>query len=173
MTVKESFHHRIKNPSDISEHLCTLRLLATRCSKITEFGVRSGNSTIAFLAGLPERGHLLSFDINAPAFVPPDDIGNRWTCLKADTSRLPLIGETDMLFIDTLHTYDQVVAELKHGNQAQSWIVLHDTVLFGTNGEVGLPGINAAITEFLSQNPHWEIFADCQHNNGLLILERL
>ena len=49
------------------------------------------------------------------------------------------IEETDLLFIDTLHTYDQLAAELaRHGMKARRWIVLHDTTTFATNG-VSLP----------------------------------
>lgn len=173
MITKEMFHLRMRTPSDITDHLCTLRLLATRCTHIVEFGVRTGNSTVAFLAGLPSDGKLVSFDINPPSFALPTDMGGKWAFMQANTALLPLIEETDLLFIDTLHTHDQVVAELKHGNQARKWIVLHDTVLFGNRGENGQPGISTAITDFLMQNPHWQIFADCLHNNGLLVLERL
>lgn len=157
---------------DILEHLCTLRLLARTCSHITEFGVRTGNSTVAFLAGLPSNGILCSYDLDRARFTPPSDVAHRWSFAQADTARLEDILPTDLLFLDTLHTYDQVTAELKHGNRARKWLVFHDTVLFGTHGEIGQPGINRAIDEFCASNPHWKTFAACTHNNGLLVLER-
>lgn len=172
MTSEQQFHARVNGQSDISQHLCTLRLLARTCSHITEFGVRTGNSTVAFLAGLPPGGILCSYDLNPPQFPLPDDASHRWNFTRANTAQLENILPTDLLFIDTLHTHDQVVAELKHGNQARKWLVFHDTVLFGTHGENGQPGITRAIDDFCARNPHWRTFAACTHNNGLLVLER-
>lgn len=157
---------------DILEHLCTLKLLAKTCSRVTEFGVRTGNSTAAFLAGLQPLGLLYSYDINPPNFVAAPDMASRWFFYQRDTSKLSEIAPTDLLFIDTLHTYAQVKAELKHANSVSRWLVFHDTELFGVNGELGQPGITRAIEEFQTANPHWRTFASCRHNNGLLILER-
>lgn len=176
MNSEELFHSRMRGENighpDILEHLCTLRILARTCHHITEFGVRTGNSTTAFLAGLNPFGELHSYDIEAPKFTPPSDKTHRWFFHRADTGKLDDITQTDLLFIDTLHTYDQVKAELRHGNRASKWLVFHDTELFGVNGELNQPGINAAIQEFQIANPHWKTFAACRHNNGLLILER-
>lgn len=175
MTSEQLFHQRMLGEGaghpDILEHLCTLRLLARHCWHITEFGVRTGNSTIAFLAGMPRNAKLVSYDINQPQFTPPEDAVGRWTFTQADTGNLPTLQDTDMLFIDTLHTYDHVKRELRHANKVRQWLVFHDTVLFGTNGENNQPGINAAIREFQAANPDWLTYADCKHNNGLLILE--
>ena len=145
-----------------------LRLLARTCSHITEFGVRSGNSTVAFLAGLPVGGRLSSYDCQPPPFTGPSE----WAFHRARTDELADIEETDLVFFDTLHTYAQLRAELRHGNQARQWLVFHDTVTFGTVGEDGGQGLMPAIHEFLEANPHWRTFAACQHNNGLLVLER-
>ena len=172
MTSTALFHERLAVNSDITDHLCTLRLLARDCSHITEFGVRTGNSSIAFLAGLPLTGQLHSYDLNPPGFVAPEDVGSRWHFTQANTGELQDIEPTDMLFLDTLHTYEQVRLELRHANRSRKWLVFHDTELFGINGECGQPGISRAIQEFCEQNPHWKTFAACRHNNGLLILER-
>jgi hypothetical protein len=168
MTIEQSFFERVARPSDISEHLGTLRVLAWTCSHITEFGVRSGNSTVAFLAGLPLGGRLVSYDCQPPPFTAT----NAWTFHQARTDELAEIEETDLIFFDTLHTCAQLRAELRHGNRADKWLVFHDTVTFGTVGEDGGQGLTRAILEFLEENPHWRIFAECQHNNGLLILQR-
>lgn len=168
ITIEQSFHDRVARHSDISEHLGMLRLLARTCSHITEFGVRSGNSTVAFLAGLPVGGRLSSYDCQPPPFTGP----SAWTFHQARTDELTDIEETDLLFLDTLHTYAQLRAELRHGNRARQWLVFHDTVTFGTVGEDGGQGLMPAILEFTAENPHWRTFAACQHNNGLLVLER-
>ena len=98
MTIEQSFHDRVARHSDISEHLGMLRLLSRTCSHITEFGVRSGNSTVAFLAGLPSGGRLISYDCQPPPFTGP----SAWTFHQARTDELTDIEETDLLFLDTL-----------------------------------------------------------------------
>src|SRR5574343_715665 len=50
--IEKLFEQRRATPSDINEHMDALRCYAMLCSSICEFGVRSGNSTVAFLAGL-------------------------------------------------------------------------------------------------------------------------
>ena len=168
ITIEQSFHERVARHSDISEHLGMLRALACSCSHITEFGVRSGNSTVAFLAGLPLGCRLVSYDCQPPPFTAT----SAWTFHRARTDELADIEETDLLFFDTLHTYAQLRAELRHGNRADKWLVFHDTVTFGTVGEDGGRGLMPAILEFTEDNPQWRQFAACRHNNGLLVLER-
>jgi hypothetical protein len=163
--------------SDIAEHLPLLFALATRAEIIVEFGVRSGKSTTAFLAGqslIPKPTRLFSFDINdySKVFVGKFMPGDEWVFARADTSVMPTIPECEILFIDTLHTANQVRRELRHADRVESMIILHDTVLFGENGEANEPGINLAIAEFLASHSHWRKLKEYQHNNGLMIMER-
>jgi hypothetical protein len=97
-----------------------------------------------------------------------------WLFRHGSTLEADVIEETDMLFVDTLHTYGQVKGELeRHGNQARKYIVFHDTVSFGLVGEdYRKPGINLAIQEFMRDNPHWVLFEHYENNNGLTILAR-
>jgi hypothetical protein len=83
------------------------------------------------------------------------------------------IEETDLLFIDTLHTYDQLREELRrHGGKARRYIVLHDTSTFGEQGEVpDSRGLWPAVQEFLVQGT-FHLKERRTNNNGLTILER-
>lgn len=178
--IEEDYLRRVVTPSDINEHLGTLRTLARQtCGDVAEFGVRTGNSTIALLAGIedrPEGGTLHSYDLNPAQLTPPDRTRAKWNFTQADTSKLAAIPYVDLLFIDTLHTYEQVKAELQHARRVNRYLAFHDTTLcgwqdehFGTGG-----GINRAIFEFLlsPQGRHWSV---CHHNpanNGLTVLER-
>jgi hypothetical protein len=104
------------------------------------------------------------------------------------------ITDTDMLFIDTLHSYKQLKLELHlHGNKARKYIAFHDVVTFGESDEMHLSedpswpdslkeqyrnlpeglGINKAIVEFMVDNKHWRAEKLFSNNNGLLILTRL
>jgi hypothetical protein len=85
------------------------------------------------------------------------------------------IEEVDMIFIDTLHTYEQLSAELRlHGNKARKYLAFHDTYTFGLKGEIGPDnkGLLSAIIEFMINNPHWKFKVHKTNNNGMTVLER-
>jgi cephalosporin hydroxylase len=171
---------RIFHAGDINEHLPVLFTLALQCDTIVEFGVRGGDSTMAFLAGLnvqARKTHLYSYDIaeclgcrQTGVYLTNDN--SVWKFTQTDTSKLSEIPPCDLLFVDTLHTYNQVVAELEMAKFAKKWIVFHDTVLFGEHGERGQQGIRPAINTFLARNPEWSYLYEYRHNNGLLIIQK-
>lgn len=170
-SLDELYHLVSTTPSDICEHCTTLKELASRCETVTEFGTRYGVSTIALLAGEPAR--MTSYDIKRSASVTMIENAVEKTdfqFVQADTLQSE-IEQTDLLFIDTLHTYEQLKAELiRHASKARRYLILHDTVTFGTRGETGGKGLRPAIDEFLSDNPQWSVKADFKNCNGLLVL---
>lgn len=163
--------------SDISAHLPLLEFLARMCDHITEFGVREGFSTTAFLSGKPKV--LRSYDLNPTSFdVDPESIKpTDWRFQQQNTIDPNfVIEQTDLLFIDTLHTFNQVQQELAlHHKNVRTWIVFHDTV---AHGEVskdipGVLGITKAITGFLrTHKDEWEMAYESRINNGLIVIER-
>ena len=166
--------------SDISEHLALLSVLATECAHITEFGVRTGHSTIAFLHGLSIRrsGTLCSYDIeHHQVDLPELPVGIAWRFNCANTGELCDLEPTDMLFIDTWHTCDHVAAELSHASIVHRYIVFHDTTTFAGNGQGdgGGMGICPAIFDFLAsdEGSRWAVRTHCINNNGLLVLKRV
>ena len=171
----------LTTPTDINEHLPVLKLFGVDCPRIVEFGVRGGCSTRAFYAGqiLSQlQTHLDSYDIRdcASNFPGIEKLGqgtNQFRLHVADTANLEVIPHCDLLFLDTLHTRDQVTFELRHHLRVSKYIVFHDTVLFGENGEQGQPGINHAIRQFLQHRPEWVRHYEYQHNCGLLILKKI
>ena len=159
-------------PSDINEHLPTLRKYVLECTHVTEFGVRNAVSTVALAAGFPKR--MVSYDIRPiPQSIERIIIGEvDFTFRLADVLQIE-IDSTDLLFIDTLHTYDQLSAELvKHADKVSKYLVFHDTETFGIIGEKRQRGIMPAIEEFLWLNPHWKVDATYHNNNGLMVLKR-
>lgn len=179
-------------PSDINEHLPTLKKYASQCKKVTEMGVRFACSTWSFLEAKPEK--ITCYDIKYDYFKPSEDLINKmcekykisFEFLTGDTLNIE-IENTDLLFIDTLHTYDQLTGELTlHSKNVNKWIILHDTTLFGDrdeyiyehasdlikNKEKSKEGLNNAINDFISKNQDWivkEVYTNC---NGLTVLER-
>lgn len=171
----------VAKPSDINEHLLTLKRYAARCNDVVEFGVRGAVSTWALLAGRPKR--LRSFDI-----VHPDQCGGDLAALEraADAAGIEFSFtqasdldiepvKTDLLFIDTLHVYDQLTAELRlHAPTVRLWIIMHDTTTFGERGEVaGQRGLWPAVKDFLAgEGRAWQVSVKYPNNNGLTVLER-
>lgn len=178
--------------SDINEHLPTLKKYASECETITEMGVRYACSTWAFIEGKPKK--ITSYDIDYKSFEPSDNLlhricnnyGINFEFILADTLKIE-IDNTDLLFIDTLHTYNQLIEELTlHSKNVNKWIILHDTTLFDYRDEYIYEhasdliknkqeykfGLKPAVDDFLINNIGWsvkEVFTNC---NGLTVLER-
>jgi hypothetical protein len=159
---------------DMIPHMHQLYQLAQMCRSVVEFGVRTGQSTIALAAGLESGGGgtLRSYDIMAASVDVPKSETVTWTFQRADTGKLPQIEPCDLLFIDTLHNSDQVEAELKHSQMVRKYIVLHDVYMFAHRGENG-GGIIKPILEFLAANPQWQVGSYYHSEWGLLVLNRV
>ncbi len=166
MTIDERYVELCQTPSDIWEHLPILRAYADKVEHVTEFGVRGCVSLHAFLSSTAKT--VVAYDI-ANVDVPDCE---KLTFHNADVLTVE-IAPTDMLFIDTLHTYQQLRDELAlHADKVRRFIAMHDTEMFGTNGEDGGPGLNAAIYKFMAEEPWWIERFRTAANNGLTILER-
>lgn len=178
--IEQVYLNKCAAPSDINEHLPTLKKYAEECDTIIEMGVRWVVSTWALLAGRPKA--MTSIDIDSPNKykVPIEKLeeiavsaGINYQFVQADTTKIE-IEECDFLFIDTWHVYEQLKKELElHGNKAKKYLGFHDTTTFGMTGETaGHGGLQPAIDEFLEDNPHWKVKEVFTNNNGLTILER-
>lgn len=173
MMLDTLFQDFYTTTSDIQAHMPMLRYLASQSAEVVEFGVRCGFSTISLLAGCPKR--MKSFDVNPfehyrvlkNLAVDTDFTFHQINDLHIEPQ------DCDLLFIDTVHTYQQVKAELKlHGKAARKYIALHDTELYGSVGEDGKTGINKAIKWFMNQNKQWSVLAHSILDNGLTVLVR-
>lgn len=65
--IDAKYTHLCDWPSDINEHLPTLRRLARQCDTVAEFGVRGIVSTWALLKGLAEGPEPAAEQLQAPA----------------------------------------------------------------------------------------------------------
>lgn len=145
--AQERYQEVAAASSDIKRHLPRLRREAH--GTVLELGVRGGSSTVALLAGLEERGGMLwSVDIDpASAGVFPGHA--QWRFVLADScDERPVVAaglpnEVDVLFVDTIHTYEQVRDELAvWGDKVVEGgvILFHDTDSY--------PPIRRAISEW-------------------------
>ncbi len=183
LTIDFCYRSCCQIPSDINEHLPSLKELAEDCSHVTELGVRTVVSTWAFMAANPAR--LVSYDIHwHPNIALASDLasgaGIRFEFLEKDVLQADL-EPTDLLFIDTKHNYDQLRRELEiHSRRVAKYIALHDTVTFGHKDEyddgtvIAKKGLVPAIVEFLdsAEGAGWRHFGTDIANNGLTVLAR-
>lgn len=144
--------------SDIADHLTHLYCLALTRPHIIELGTRGGYSTSAFLAAAAMQnpaGHVWSVDI-APADVPPDwQESPLWSFAQCDDlsaqAQAFLPQQCHMLFIDTSHTFEQTLAELRlyapRVHRAGGVIACHDTQW--DEGDISLPVPGGPVTEAL------------------------
>jgi hypothetical protein len=179
-----------ETPSDINEHFPAILKYGSECDHITEMGVRGINSTWGWLATNPKK--LVLYDIQDPSTFggqlqdvsdTANHIGTEFEFHLANVLDVE-IEETDLLFIDTWHSYKQLTAELKlHASKVQKYICFHDTTSYATVDENSYEawgnewksegiGIWKAIEEFLENNSDWELEHRFTNNNGFTIIRR-
>jgi|TARA_B100000035_G_scaffold313634_1_gene327801 cephalosporin hydroxylase len=192
---EKEFVNAYTNPSDMYEHVKYLKSLCDDedVNHVTEMGTRTGVSTRAWLnSDVTLRACDLKFDpsikklMDIAAEEGKDVSYYEGNCLEVE------IEETDLLFLDTWHVYDQVVAELNlHASKVKKYIAFHDTITFGFVDEqnkvrFGIPevddklkdgtknvGIFNAIIQFMIENPEWRFKEHRTNNNGLTVIERI
>lgn len=170
INLEEKVNELYNTPSDINEHVPVILKYGQECEHITEMGVRWVVSTWVWLACAPKK--LISYDLYNPS---------HW-----GTSIEPVIEETDLLFIDTWHAYDQLKKELEmHSSKVRKYICFHDTTSFefkdeplhhenSWGKETSGKGIWPAIEEFLEENKDtWVLKERFTNNNGFTIIERI
>ena len=184
--IDSKFNQLLHEPTDMREHMTTIKKYASRCKLIVEFGVYDCTSTWALIAGRPQK--LTSYDLVRRQEV--DEVeqavsgsGTEFKFVTGDTAEIK-IEETDLLFIDSMHTYGHLKKELAlHSQKVSKFIVLHDTTTFGSidqhsehrliNGVLNTGrGLWPAVEEFISVGSDWKVDQRFTNCNGLTILVR-
>jgi len=163
--------------SDVFLHCPTIREFASRCEHVTELGLNSLGVCVSIMAGQP--GKFVAYgkkkeQLDAVIEQLPKKMGKTHVRFMHEDPLKTQIEETDMLVIDTYHSYSQLNAELrKHGGNVKRYIVIVNSYAFGTVGQDGSsPGVMDAVSEFVDKNDKWEVVYNERKNNGLLIIER-
>jgi len=173
--LEAAYQRACATVSDIYQHLTTLHRYASRCRHVTEFGTRTGVSTLALLRALPQR--LITYDLVRHQEVDRlEELaqlqGVDFLFRQQDTRHADL-ALTDLLFIDSYHARQQLEAELAVAREkVRHYLIFHDTNTFGEQGEDGDEGLWPAIVAFLDRNPGWRLQEHRPANNGLTVLGR-
>ena len=131
------FAHRLTQQSDIADHLQFMHdtVLKYRNPVVIEMGVRTGNSTCALLYGaVKAEGQMWSADINesqVPGYMHQIP---EWHFIQGDAVSAPVLKwmpkRADVVFMDTSHTYEQQLAELRKyvpRVKPGGTVLIHDT----------------------------------------------
>lgn len=188
-----------KTPSDINEHVSTLRQLAAECSSVVEIGLRTMVSSWGILQGLSEspaaNRSYLGIDIDSPPIETltlakqlAEESGITFSFWQASDRDVD-IEPTEMLFIDSLHTYCHLTYELeKFSPKVSKYIAMHDTsapwgniddnAYHGDYSEYPPEydrtkrGLWPAVEDFLQRHPEWTLYERHLNNHGFTILKR-
>ena len=181
--IKQYLHDKRRYPKAIRWCLPILKKYSLMCDHITEMGVEYGHSTIALLSGCPKK--MISYDIERKDTITGIELlarrsGIDYKFILGDSLKVN-IEPTDLLFIDTSHTYKQLYLELnKHSNNVKNFILMHDTYTYGRmdhieniNNTTSKAGLLNAIQDFLLENKNWRMKEATRKSNGLVVLERI
>lgn len=199
--LKMQYTQRCQTPSDINQHLPHLRRLAMKCSSVVEVGVASMNSTWGILQGLSEspdeNKSYKGIDLYRPneemlnyAKAIANEHGVAFSFVQGnDINPNVDIEISDMLFIDSLHTYAHLTTELeKFSPKIRKFIAMHDTSEpfayegEGYNGDYSeypdsvdrqKRGTWPAIWDFLVRHPEWKLQERHFNNFGFTVLKRV
>ena len=187
-------------PSDIHEHLGLLRLLAHQCASAVEIGVKGMGSTWGILKGLSEdtsepRSYLGIDTGPHPAAVlryakkVAEECGIAFDVLQVSELNAD-IGTTDLLFINSFHTYTHLMYELEtFSPKVAKFIALpytnipsayfNDPAYLGDYSEFPClydplkRGIWLAMEDFLKRHREWALYERRFNNNGFTVLRRV
>lgn len=191
MDIRYIFQSAKMLTSNIKEHLDKLYQESLNHDTICEFGTCTGISTIAFLNAIfeaKERGikkKLTSYDIcfndgaqNLDFLAVENGVANNFSMVIENVLQIPPV-QCDLLFIDTIHNYNQIKQELnihvENNPNPPKTIIFHDVESFAFKDEIPPKengGIIPAILEFLSRNHQWYIDYYSRNCNGLMIIKR-
>lgn len=186
--------------SDINEHLPVLREIASQCASAVEIGIRSMVSTWGIIIGLSEnvsgKGSYIGIDLDLPpwdtlqkARVLAESQNVSFQFWKGNDMQID-IPQSDMLFIDSLHTYCHLTYELeKFSPKVNKFIALHDTSdPWGTRDDDQYHGdyseydssfnkekrgLWPAVVDFLERHPEWCLHERRLNSHGLTVLKRI
>jgi len=174
ISPKTALEQQMNQPTDIHEHLQTLYMLSIELNlkTVLELGTRTGESTITLLLATKELGGTMtSVDVDpcleAKEKVKKSELEKYWNFIQSDDISLDWNTTIDHLFIDTSHTYDHTLAELRKFEpfvRKGGLITLHDIM--------SCPPVLDAINDFLAERDNFR-FYKFFHNNGLGILRKI
>ncbi len=165
------FSKHVVKPTNIHEHLITLYMLTKQFNlrTILELGTGTGESTVPLLFAAKEIGGVVySIDIDqckeAKRTVESYGLSPYWNFAQGNDLAVEWKRPIDHLFIDTSHSFDNTLAELKKYEpfvNRGGVITIHDSVSF--------PEVKDAVEDCISGRVDLQAY-EYLNNNGLIVL---
>lgn len=167
--AEEKYQELLKTPSDVNGHFETIRKYVSEGDIVVELGVRECVSTWALLANKP--GQIISCDVIRPQQKNLDlvgkaakEIGTGFSFWHGESTNLEIFPYTDIVFIDTLHLYSQIIKELwRFSERTRKYIIFHDSII---------PEVRSCIQDFLF-NLNWKFKEEVDIGTRLCVIERV
>lgn len=168
MKIDDKYEELKNTPSDVNHQFENIRKCVTPGDYVVEFGVRECVSTWALLKSRPAG--LISVDIVRPpeknlaeVEAAAKEAGVNFRFIEGDSVYFDA-DPYDVLFVDTLHLYSQVVKELwRNCEKVRKYIIFHDS---------NIPEVRACIQDFLF-NLNWSFVVENHEGTGLSIVKRI
>ena len=162
----------VPKPISNVEYHNVITNLMKECNSYTEFGMCQGPTIAAAMFCHPQkvRGYDITFEWFGLAKNFFEDYAKEnhidFKVFKTDSATCSVIEDTDMLHIDSKHTYKHAIAELKkHAKKVNKYILLHDTTL--------ALGIWDAVQEYITKvDTSWKVIKRSDVGVGYTILKR-
>lgn len=185
--------------SDLNEHLPRLRKVASQCASATELGLDQMIATWGILMGLAENGASdRSYVGIAKAPPPVDAYSVAYDLAEAEgiafeymdgNCKLSDLPSTDLLYIDSVHTYCHLTFELEAmapkvkkfiaiPYTCSRWSREDDAAYSGKDSQYpdtidrSKRGLWTAVEDFLSLHPEWGLYEHFEDHQGFTILKR-
>ena len=185
---------------DIGEHMPVLRQLSKECPSVVEIGLGLIISTWGLLEGLSENSAIhrsyLGIDIALPpgydlqlAKQQAEKNNIQFRFQRINDLHLTSLEPTDLLFIDSMHTYCHLTYELEtFSPYVRKYIALHDTsepwgdkddneyignyAEYPSHYDRSKRGLWPAVVDFLGRHPEWELQERRLNCHGFTVLKR-
>lgn len=159
-------------PLTLKRYHGLIQQLMQESDSYTEFGVYQGPTLAAAMFTNPKK--IRAYDITLEWFNHAKNLFTQYAnehnidfkVFEDDTSTCSTIEPTDMLHIDSKHTYDHAWKELnRHAKQVQKYMLFHDTTL--------TPGVWEAIQKYIHEvDNSWTVVERCEDGVGYTLLKR-
>lgn len=174
-TLDEAFAWCQTIHRDLDQHLELLRDLGSRVDQVTVITKRR-EAALGFLAGRPAE--LIVYDREVdPLYQRLQEWAETEAVHLSVTTLtdfdLPPIESTELLFLDTVHSAEQLRRDLAaHGAGVRRFLVIRGTGAFGerAEGDAEQPGLLHALREWLRENPEWFVVHHTAEQYGMTVL---
>ena len=145
---------------------------------VIEFGTWNGFSATVFgLGGVP---NIISYDINfdldrcnttlLTELAAKENVNLQF---EKGNSHVDIEKEADLIFFDTLHYYEHVVAELKaNAHNAKKYFIVHDTN-YPPPEKKPAKHVRDAVIEYINSHDEWELELEDTQATGIIIAKRV